>query len=57
MKIQTGLPNHGGEDSGREPSAVLEIPMRLLGRTVNQTRLAMARLTPGAVLRLQTNDP
>ena len=39
------------------PSRTLEIPMRLLGRTVKQTRAAMALLKPGQVLAVRTNDP
>ena len=39
------------------PDRTLEIPMWLLGRTVKQTRDALAQLAPGQVLAMHTNDP
>ena len=37
--------------------AILEVPLRLLGRTVKRTRTALAALQPGQVLALHTDDP
>lgn len=39
------------------PDRTLEIPMRLLGRTVKQTRSALASMAPGQVLAVRTDDP
>lgn len=45
---------------GIPPVAVertLELPMRLLGRTVKRTRDALVALRPGQVLAVYTDDP
>jgi hypothetical protein len=39
------------------PARTLELPMRLLGRTVKRTREALAALQPGQVLAVHTDDP
>ena len=39
------------------PDRTLEIPMRLLSRTVKQTRDALAQLATGQVLAVHTDDP
>ncbi len=44
-------------DPARPADAVLELPMRLLGRTVKRTAQAMAALAPGQVLAVHTDDP
>ena len=45
------------ETGGIVPHSTLKIPMRLLGRTVKQTRDALNKLSPGQVLAVNTNDP
>ena len=45
------------ETGGIVPHRTLEIPMRLLGRTVKQTRDALEALDSGQVLAVSTNDP
>lgn len=40
-----------------EPHLVLELPMRLFGRTVHRTKLAFDSLEIGQVLELRTDDP
>ena len=39
------------------PDRTLEIRMPWLGRTVRQTRDALAQLAPGQVLAVHTDDP
>ena len=39
------------------PDRTLELPMRLLGRTVKRTRVALSALRPGQVLAVVTDDP
>ena len=39
------------------PDRTLEIPMRLLSRTVKQTRDGLAQLAVGQVLAVHTDDP
>ena len=39
------------------PDRTLELPMRLLGRTVKRTSAALSALRPGQVLAVVTDDP
>ncbi len=43
--------------STEEPHLVLELPMRLFGRTVHRTKLALDSLEIGQMLELRTDDP
>jgi hypothetical protein len=45
--------------TGRSYAAdrTLELPMRLLGRTVKRTAQALAAMPPGQVLAVHTDDP
>lgn len=40
-----------------EPHLVLELPMRMFGRTVHRTKLALDSLEIGQILELRTDDP
>ncbi|HKI97553.1 MAG TPA: hypothetical protein VKB51_03660 [bacterium] len=39
------------------PDRTLELPMKLLGRTVKRTSEALDALRPGQVLAVHTDDP
>ena len=54
----TGAPESAPASSpAAVPDLTLEIPMRLLTRTVKQTRDALAQLALGQVLAVHTEDP
>ena len=44
-------------DARYAPDHTLELPMRLLGRTVKRTGDALLALRPGQVLAVHTDDP
>jgi len=57
---QTAAPPPTTAPPGRAPfvaDRTIEVPMRLLGRTVKRTQQALATLGPGQVLAVHTNDP